>query len=121
MGGKARFDRWGKHYIRALMRSHQLQQCTNFLDPGVQVYGGRQFKILREKGDHIFTSLPPPTPSGNSAAVVRTSTYTPPVAAASPQVAPQSTTRPEPEPTWTPAPSAPAPTMQRYYNGAGGG
>merc|ERR1740130_1697983 len=61
--GKERFNRWGKHYIKALMRAHQVQQCTNFMDPGLQAYGGDLFLSLRDEGDDIFLSLPPPNPS----------------------------------------------------------
>jgi adenylate kinase len=63
LNGHARYNRWGKHYLKALMRSHQLQVCTNFMDPGLQPYGGSLFRSLRETGDAIFLSLPPPTPS----------------------------------------------------------
>merc|ERR1712137_607535 len=58
--GKDRFCRWGKHYLRALLRAHQLQVCTNSMDPGLQVYGGDLFKTIREEGDRIFVTLPPP-------------------------------------------------------------
>lgn len=61
--GKPRFDRWGKHYLRALMRAHQLQLCTNFMDPGLQMYGGSLFKQLRLEGDKVFLALPAPVPS----------------------------------------------------------
>ena len=60
---KGRVIRWGLHYIRSMIRAHQLQQCHNFMDPGVQVYGGNLFKTLREKADKIFCSLPPADPS----------------------------------------------------------
>lgn len=30
--GQARFNRWGKHYLRALTRAHCVQMCTNFMD-----------------------------------------------------------------------------------------
>jgi hypothetical protein len=30
--GHARFNRWGKHFILSLTRSHQLMQATNFMD-----------------------------------------------------------------------------------------
>ena len=33
--GMDRFNRWGSHYVRSLMRAHQLQQSTNFMDPGL--------------------------------------------------------------------------------------
>ncbi|CAE8597663.1 unnamed protein product [Polarella glacialis] len=62
LNGKERFNRWGKHYLRALMRSHQLQVCTNFMDTGLQLYGGSLFRTLRGEGDQIFLSLPPPVP-----------------------------------------------------------
>eukprot|EP01084_Bolivina_argentea_P314316 544418_1 len=48
--GEARFNRWGKHYLRALLRAHQLNMCTNFMDPGLQVNGGNLFRELRAKG-----------------------------------------------------------------------
>jgi hypothetical protein len=56
-----RIQRWGAHYVRSIIRAHQLQQCHNFKDPGVQVYGGKMFKDLQKKADVIFCSLPPPT------------------------------------------------------------
>eukprot|EP00928_Gymnodinium_smaydae_P047513 TRINITY_DN31714_c0_g1_i1.p1 TRINITY_DN31714_c0_g1~~TRINITY_DN31714_c0_g1_i1.p1 ORF type:complete len:958 (+),score=173.89 TRINITY_DN31714_c0_g1_i1:64-2937(+) len=97
LNGSARFNRWGKHYLRALMRSHQLQICTNFMDPGLQVYGGTLFQALRAKGDQIFLSLPPPTPQKKS--TVRRSTTT----------------------ATTPSNTNNAPNMTTYYAGAGGG
>jgi len=61
--GSDRFNRWGKHYLRALTRAHQLQTCTNFMDPGVQVYGGNLFRAVREEGDSIFVTIPAPRPA----------------------------------------------------------
>lgn len=58
-----RFNRWGKHYMRALVRAHQIQICANFMDPGLQVYGGALFKQLHTQGGEIFLALPPPTAS----------------------------------------------------------
>jgi len=91
--GKDRFNRWGKHYLRALLRAHQLQMCTNFMDQGLQVYGGSEFKAIRAEGDAAFLSLPLPQPK---------------------QVAQQPAAR---------RASAPATTTQTntYYAGAGGG
>jgi len=60
---KERFHRWGKHYLRALARAHQLQQNTNYMDPGLQVYGGCEFRVLRDAGGEIFQNLPAPTRS----------------------------------------------------------
>merc|ERR1712224_1036889 len=61
--GASRFNRWGVHYLRALIRAHQVHICTNFMDTGLQFYGGEQFKTLRDEGDKIFLSLPAPKPS----------------------------------------------------------
>lgn len=52
---------WGAHYLRSLARAHLLQQCNNFKDPGVQVYGGSLFDKVREVADEMFLSLPPPS------------------------------------------------------------
>jgi len=60
LNSKDRFNRWGKHFVRALMRAHQLQLCTNFMDPGLQQYGGDLFKQLRSQGDQAFLALPLP-------------------------------------------------------------
>jgi hypothetical protein len=57
------YKRWGRHYLPSLARAHLLQQCTNFKDPGVQHYGGRLFRQLRDEIDDIFVKLPPPKPS----------------------------------------------------------
>ncbi len=57
------FGKWGKHYIRSLIRAHQLQMCHNFKDPGVQLYGGKQFHDVQARTDALFCDLPAPTPS----------------------------------------------------------
>ncbi|KAG8690723.1 hypothetical protein FRC09_011867 [Ceratobasidium sp. 395] len=59
------WDRWGIHYLPSLARSHQRQQCSNFKDAGLQVYGrnSNTFISTRDRIDSIFDSLPPPTPS----------------------------------------------------------
>lgn len=61
--GRDRFNRWGKHYLRAITRAHQVQLCTNFMDPGLQVYGGAVFKALVQKGTAVFTGMGAPAPS----------------------------------------------------------
>jgi len=108
MNGKERFNRWGKHYLRALMRSHQLQLCTNFMDPGLQVYGGSLFKALRDRGDTIFLSLPAPKPSvaqRRSSAPVVSGGYAGSTTAAAPRARVRT----------------PSPDMRTYYAGSGGG
>jgi len=57
------YRKWGTHYLPSLLRAHQLQNCINFKDPGVQKYGGRIFEEQRDIADEMFLKLPPPTPS----------------------------------------------------------
>jgi len=62
LGGEA-YKRWGRHFLPSIGRAHLLQQCNNFKDPGVQHYGGKLFRNLRDLADDLFCQLPPPTPS----------------------------------------------------------
>ena len=55
--------KWGFHYLKSLVRAHALQECNNFRDPGVQVYGGPIFTQLQESADSLFVSMPAPVPS----------------------------------------------------------
>lgn len=99
--GLDRFNRWGKHYLRALTRAHQLQMCTNFMDAGLQPYGGCLFRALREEGDAIFVSIPPPKPAAPPAR---------PAAAAAPSSGGGGSSS-----------RAKSPNMSTYYAGSGGG
>jgi len=56
-------SRWGVHYLPSLMFAHKFQQCNNFKDPGVQMYGGDVFNEIRDLADENFNELPPPKPS----------------------------------------------------------
>jgi hypothetical protein len=118
--GKARFDRWGKHYLRALMRAHQLQVCTNFMDPGLQIYGGSLFKQTRDRGDTVFLELAPPAPQK-----VLYQPYQPVQPTYIPGVLPAGNGGGGggyPLPAAAAARPAPAQTnMQTYYAGSGGG
>jgi hypothetical protein len=58
------FKRWGHHYMLAYKRAQELQQCMNFKDPGLQIYGGELFHALQDEGDRAFCDLPAPTPTG---------------------------------------------------------
>lgn len=101
--GQARFKRWGVHYLRALIRAHQIGLCTNFMDTGLQFYGGSRFKTLRDEGDAIFLALPPPKPSVAPPTPTRTPTRSSGYGQAAAPVA------------------AAAPQMSTYYAGSGGG
>jgi hypothetical protein len=59
---EAFFKSWGKHYLTSLVRTHELQECNNFKDPGVQMYGGDAFKSLRDEAEEIFLAIPSPVP-----------------------------------------------------------
>jgi len=96
--GVSRFKRWGRHYLRAISRNHQLQLCANFMDPGLQVYGGELFRNLRDRGDKIFLGLPLPQPCTKQIATAQCTNST--GSARAPSTAPATST---------------------YYAGSGGG
>eukprot|EP01083_Nonionella_stella_P123727 373003_1 len=112
--GQPRFNRWGKHYLRALLRAHSVNLCTNFMDPGLQVNGGDLFRILRAKGDEVFVNLPAPKPSRQTGPTMPAYNYQPP-----PQQVPQRQQAP-PRQVYR-APSPPSIDMNDYYGGCGGG
>jgi hypothetical protein len=101
-------QKWGLHYLKSLVRAHALQECSNFKDPGVQVYGGPLFKQLQAAADTLFVSMPAPVPTARSNAPTYSSVYVPYSSYSS------ST------PARAPAP-APAPVqMDRYMDRYGG-
>ena len=53
------YETWGKHYLRAYLRAQELQQCMNFKDRGLQIYGGELFHTIQATGDEVFAHLPP--------------------------------------------------------------
>jgi len=55
------WNRWGKHYVPSVMFAHKLQQCNNFKDPGVQLYGSELFADIRDIADAAFNKLPAPS------------------------------------------------------------
>jgi Mg-chelatase subunit ChlD len=57
------YDKWGKHYVPSVSKAHQFQQCLNFKDPGMQLYGGTLFSNIQDKAEKVFMDTTPPTPS----------------------------------------------------------
>ncbi|CAF0945756.1 unnamed protein product [Rotaria sordida] len=71
VGKQEWFNKWGVHYLPSLTRTHLLQICNNFKDPGVQHYGkGELFSKVRDDMDDIFCSLPAPKTSLTTSAPV---------------------------------------------------
>ena len=58
------FQKWGNKFLPSIGMTHWRQNCNNFLDPGVQKYGGNTFQQTRDHLDDLFDNLKPPEPSG---------------------------------------------------------
>jgi Mg-chelatase subunit ChlD len=65
------FKKWGKHYLPSLAHAHWSQKCNNFLDKGIQQYGGETFQKMRDSLDTAFNKLPAPKPTHREAVVSR--------------------------------------------------
>tara|TARA_B110000008_G_scaffold277863_1_gene320189 strand:+ start:1491 stop:3644 length:2154 start_codon:yes stop_codon:yes gene_type:complete len=65
------YRRWGRHYLPSLALAHWTQQCNNFLDKGIQGYGGPTFQNARDELDTAFNELPAPQPTHRRAVVHR--------------------------------------------------
>ena len=73
------FDKWGRHYLLSLGMSHELQNCSNFKDPGLQLYTNPAFENIRTNLDTLFLTIPAPVPTArtqNSSSTTRTRTTT---------------------------------------------
>jgi hypothetical protein len=62
--GQSYWTRWGRHYIPAYLRAHELQQRMNFKDAALQKYGSKNFEAIQTIGDHVFGTVDPFEPSG---------------------------------------------------------
>jgi hypothetical protein len=69
------YQKWGEHYLRSYLKAQHLQQCMNFKDPGLQLYGGELFHEIQKLGDKAFDELPPPIPSGQPPRTAMTAGY----------------------------------------------
>ncbi|CUG88122.1 GPI-anchored surface protein, putative, partial [Bodo saltans] len=56
------FNKWGVHFLPSIARATLMQQCNNFKDHSVQLYG-ELFKKLRHHGEKVFTKIAPPRPN----------------------------------------------------------
>ena len=65
------FRKWGRHYLPSLALAHWSQTCNNFLDKGIQEYGGETFQKMRDVLDTAFNKLPAPKPTHRAAVVSR--------------------------------------------------
>jgi len=54
------YKRWGKHYLPSLSGAYFYQTCNNFLDQGIQQFGGETFQKVRLELDALFNLLEPP-------------------------------------------------------------
>jgi hypothetical protein len=62
--GQSYWTRWGRHYIPAYLRAHELQQRMNFKDAALQNYGSKNFETIQTIGDHVFGTVDPFDPTG---------------------------------------------------------
>jgi hypothetical protein len=61
------FTRWGRHYIPCVISSLQNEWAINFKDAlSTALFGTSATRALIDRGDAIFTAIPPPTPSVTS-------------------------------------------------------
>lgn len=68
-GSTSAFQKWGRHYIPWVISGHENEWAINFKDESSKhVYGTATTRALVDRGDGIFTTLPPPTASVAAAA-----------------------------------------------------
>jgi Mg-chelatase subunit ChlD len=65
---KDNFGKWGKDFLRSHMLFHMVEQCGNFKDESLQLYGGAKFAEHRAKANTAFLALPPPEPRRRTSA-----------------------------------------------------
>ena len=76
------WNTWGLHYMRSYSMAQLMEECMNFKDPGLQVYGGDLFREIQERGTSIFVNMPPMVRTGvmaSATASAATATATAPV------------------------------------------
>ena len=58
------FTTWGSHYMRSYMMAQVRQACTNFMDKGIQMYGGDLFHEIQHLAETAFCTIKAPIPGG---------------------------------------------------------
>lgn len=54
------YEKWGLNYLLSFLRFHISEQCGNFKDQTLKLYGGNDFEEMLKIGNKIFVNLPPP-------------------------------------------------------------
>ena len=54
------YEKWGLNYLLSFLRFHVVEQCGNFKDESLKLYGGKDFEEMLKIGNKIFVNLPPP-------------------------------------------------------------
>ena len=54
------YEVWGLDYLLSFLRFHIVEQCGNFKDQSLKLYGGNDFQEMLKVGNKIFVNLPPP-------------------------------------------------------------
>ncbi len=58
------FQKWGFHYLKSIIRAHELEKCMNFKDKSIQYYTTPDFTTEQKRIEDIFCNLTPPNPTG---------------------------------------------------------
>ncbi len=59
------FQKWGFHYLKSIIRAHELEKCMNFKDKSIQYYTTQDFITEQKRIEDIFCNLTPPKPTGH--------------------------------------------------------
>ena len=54
------YEVWGLDYLLSFLCFHIVEQCGNFKDQSLKLYGGNDFQEMLKVGNKIFVNLPPP-------------------------------------------------------------
>ena len=57
---KVYYSKWGLDYLLSFLSFHVVEQCGNFKDQTLKLYGGHDFEEMLKIVNKIFVNLPPP-------------------------------------------------------------